>query len=743
MKQRRSQVSATVVGPGVRVPFSPAGSTTASFKQPAIIIFLTALAIRLLHLWQMRETLFFSVLMGDSRGYDTWARAIAAGDWIGSDVFYQAPLYPYFLGVIYALFGRDLLIVRIIQAVVGALSCVALGYAGWRLMSRSAGLAAGLMLALYAPAVFFDGLLQKSILDVLCVCLSLAIIGRIVAGGDHWRSWMLLGVTMGALSLTRENALVLVAVTLVWALTYGPQRLRGSERLPSQKKPKIARRRSLAPAALFVAGFAVLLVPVALRNYAVGGGFYLTTSQFGSNLFIGNNPRADGSYMSLRAGRGSPEFERVDATELAEQARGRRLTPAEVSSYWTGRTLDFIQSQPGAWLGLLARKTWLLWSSTEIIDTESQESHAEYSLLLRALSTIWHFGVLLPLAVVGAFTSWPAWRRLWPVYALSAAYAASVILFFVVARYRYPLVPFVILFASAGAVGIGTLIREASRARLLSTVAVALLMTVVANWPYYTADARRAITENNLGTALQEDGRFEEAVERYTRALALDPGYTPALNNLGTALRAAGRVDEAVAVYGQALAQNADSAGLHYNLANALMAQGQTSAAIAEYRKALAANPRFVDAHNNLGRALAAEGNVDDAIASFREATALDERSVLAHSNLGNALASKGAVDEAVVSLRRSIALAPGHAATRYDLGSVLLEAGAAGPAASELREAIRLKPDYAEAHNNLGIALASQGQIGEAVTHWREAVRLKPDFADARVNLQKARQTP
>ena len=67
----------------------------------------------------------------------------------------------------------------------GAVSSVALGYAGWRLVSPAAGLVAGLMLALYPPAIFFDGLLQKSVLDVLFVCLSLALVGRIVAlGGD-------------------------------------------------------------------------------------------------------------------------------------------------------------------------------------------------------------------------------------------------------------------------------------------------------------------------------------------------------------------------------------------------------------------------------------------------------------------------------------------------------------------------------------------------------------------------------
>src|SRR4051794_8276528 len=146
---------------------------------PGAWIFMTALAVRLVHVWQMRATPFFSVLLGDSRGYDEWARRIAAGEWIGRDVFYQAPLYPYMLGVIYAIAGRHLLLVRVVQALIGSASCVFLALAAERLVSRRAGIAAGLMLALYAPAIFFDGLIQKSVLDVFFLCLGLYVIARI------------------------------------------------------------------------------------------------------------------------------------------------------------------------------------------------------------------------------------------------------------------------------------------------------------------------------------------------------------------------------------------------------------------------------------------------------------------------------------------------------------------------------------------------------------------------------------
>ena len=166
---------------GSRPPAARPGLTPASdrFGRAACAIFAIALGVRLIHVWQIRKAPFFSVLMGDSRAYDEWAQQIARGDWLGHEVFYQAPLYPYFLGTLYAMAGRSLLMVRICQAIIGSLACVLLGLAGRRFFSRPIGLIAGLLLALYAPAIFFDSLLQKSVLDVFFICLALWIVSEL------------------------------------------------------------------------------------------------------------------------------------------------------------------------------------------------------------------------------------------------------------------------------------------------------------------------------------------------------------------------------------------------------------------------------------------------------------------------------------------------------------------------------------------------------------------------------------
>src|SRR6266581_1364916 len=564
-----------------------------NFAPPALVIFAVAFTLRIIHIRQMRNAPFFTLLMGDARGYDEWAQRIAGGDWVGRDVFYQAPLYPYFLASIYWIAGRSPALVRIAQAVIGSCSCVLIAAAARRLFSARAGLPAGLMLAVYAPAIFFDGLLQKSVLDVFFVCLALWLIANITAEQRSqqlmpWR-WLTLGLGLGGLSLTRENALVFIAVILGWAIL----------------------RFGVRAAAVFTLGAAIVMLPVAARNSMVGGGFYVTTSQFGTNFFIGNHRGADGTYQSMRYGRGAPEYERQDAAELAESELHRKLTPREVSRFWTARALAFIVSEPGAWLKLMARKTALLVNATEMVDTEDQESYAEWSAVLRLLGPVTHFGVLVPLAFAGMLATWSGRSRLWVLYALLIVYALSVMFFFVFARYRYPLVPMLILFAAAGGLAAiaeiqsfqragFSVVRPASRKLILQVTAVATVAIFV-NWPMGSASAMRAVTATNAGTALQSEHRIDEAIAYYRRAIATQPEFATA----------------------------------HFNLANVLIEQGNPAAALDHFERALRMEPPSADVHSNFGIALALSGRVDEALHEFRQAIDLDSGSAKAYRNLG------------------------------------------------------------------------------------------------------------
>ncbi len=245
--------------------------------------------MRAVYLWQVKHAPEFALLVGDAMTYDAWASRIANGDWLGEGVFYQAPLYPYFLGILYTLFGRDFLAVRLVQIVLGAGSCVLLARAGRSFFNRTTtGLLAGALLAVYPTAIFFDCSIQKSVLDLFFVCALLAVLGKLSERSQN-RWWLVAGLVLGLLALTRENALLFLPIVLAWLFVTWRGELW---------------RTRLQWAGLVLLGLAAVLLPVGCRNLLVGGEFHLTTAQFGPNFYIGNGRAATGFYEPLQKGRG-------------------------------------------------------------------------------------------------------------------------------------------------------------------------------------------------------------------------------------------------------------------------------------------------------------------------------------------------------------------------------------------------------------------------------------------------------
>lgn len=672
----------------------------------ALGIFAFALAVRLLHIWHIYTAPFSELLMGDAQSYNAWAQQIAGGDWLGNEVFYQAPLYPYFMGVIYAIFNGDLLTVRVCQAILGALSCVLLANAGRRLFSKPVGIVTGLMLALYAPAIFFDGLIQKSALDLFFLCLVLWLLSEIVVE-PRKSLWWWAGLAMGALTLTRENALVFVIAIFIWLFLY--HRGMGRQRLVF--------------AVMFLLGLAAMLLPVAIRNQIIGGEFHLTTSQFGPNFYIGNNEHANGIYTPLRAGRGIPAYERLDATELAEQAVGKKLTPSEVSQYWTGLALDYITSQPGDWLRLKALTFALVWKAIEIADTEDQYTHADQSIPLRLTGYVCHFGVIVPLALFGVLVTWHKRDKLWLLYLMSAIYVASVVMFFVLARFRYPLVPFLMLFASAGLVEMRGFLRRGSTLQIAGCIAATMAAAIFCNWPTISKDSQRAVTYNNMGIEFSLQGKVDKAIKHYRQALKFNPDSSPAHYNLGKEFALQGRFDEATRYYRKALQLNPGEPSAYCYLGEVLSAQGKLNEAIAHFTKALQIRPNYANAHNGLCIAFYLCNKIDKAIEHGGEAVRIKPDYANAHYNLGAALFRKGKVNDAIKYWSETVRLEPSNYKAHSSLATALYQSGGSkvDQAIEHWTEAIRLNPDDAIAHRNLKSALVGQGKHKKAIEAGQE----------------------
>ncbi len=710
---------------------------------PWLAVWFAAVLIRLVYFWQIHDTDLARVLLGDADAYDAWAQRIAAGDWLGDKVFYQAPLYPCFLGIIYKLGGHSLALVRLVQIVAGACSCVFLGKATEHFISRRAGHVAGVLMALCPTLVFFDCLIQKSVLDVFFLTLVFLLAAMVARKERAVPWWLALGAGFGLLTLTRENALIMLPLLLLWAWQHG-------------------RRRAVL---LVVAGTTCVLLPVALRNKLVGGEFHLTTSQMGPNFYIGNNANANGTYQPLLPRRGDAAYEQKDAVDLAERELGRKLTPGEVSAFWMDKSLAFIRAEPWRWTKLMARKGFLVWNAQELGDTEEQSAYAAYSPLLRWLSAVLHFGVLCPLAFMGAVWMWDRRRELWIVAAMMLTYAASVAAFYVFARYRLPLFPMAILLAAGGVAELRDRLRWPLSPSTWKGMAALIITAVVVNWPASSGQLDGMITLQNLGVyfskqreyeraiacydqvlerlpasaeahagkgrALLELNRFDDSIPHFETALRLNPEFPDAENNLGNALTGKGSAAAALPHYERALQLKPQSAEICYNFGNALLQMGNRTAAIELYEKSVKLQPDFADSHNNLGSLLFQMGRTEEALEHFRKYAALRPNAAGAHANLGVALSQAGHTAEAVQEYESTLEADPGQVPALNNLAWILATCPDASLRDGTRAVALASKADELTQQSNpsvlrtLAAALAESGRFPEARQAATTAIRM------------------
>lgn len=176
------------------------------------------------------------------------------------------------------------------------------------------------------------------------------------------------------------------------------------------------------------------------------------------------------------------------------------------------------------------------------------------------------------------------------------------------------------------------------------------------------------LIQNNLGNALAQSGRFDEAISAYQNAIRISPSYTDAYTNLGTALQGKGDLGGALNIYQQALALQPRDEQIYYNIGIAQSAAGDMDAAIRAFRQAWQLHPDYADAANNLGITYARIGNLDVAIQVFRQLLQVVPDDPDGHFNLGLALAKSGKRDEALREYQETLRVDPDHARALVNL---------------------------------------------------------------------------
>lgn len=527
-----------------------------------------ALLLRLGHAWAVHDRPFFAQLAMDSQEYDRWARQIAAGDWLGSEVFFQAPLYPYVLAALYRL-GGSVATVYLIQILLAVAGIWGLYQAGRRMAGERVGLAAAALAAAYGPFLFYDVQLLKESAAVAVVSFLLWALAA--------RRWLVAGLLTGVLILLRENMLLVVPFLLPLAWSPG--------------RP----RRSFLAAGALLLGCLLPLAPVAWRNHHLGGGYLPTTFQGGVNFYIGNNPQADGTYQPIVPGKQIPALERREPVRIAEQETGRQLAPSEVSRFWLRKSLAWAQEHPGDFLRLQLRKLRLFWSWYEQPDAVDYYYVRTLSPVLRL--PLVEFGTVSLLALAGLLLLRGKAGPFAPALLFALGWMVSTVVFFLFSRYRLPVVPALLLLAAVPIDRTIELWKRGDSRRALPAILLIVLAWALPRWIRY--EPRMDLVEYNLGRLAEEADRPQEAVEHYAAALAANPRDFLSAMNLGNLAARSGAFPVALDYYSRAAGIEPRSDDVQSNLGGVYLALGRLAEADEHLARALEINPKNLGALNN------------------------------------------------------------------------------------------------------------------------------------------------
>lgn len=604
-------------------------------------LFLLALTLRLVFLAQITGLPYFETLFLDAQSYDAKARAILGGDWLGTKIFYQDPFYPYFLALVYKVFGPAPAAVRMVQLILGAFGPVLAYLVGRLLADRRTGILAGLFFIAYGLFYFYDGIIGKDGPGLILVMLALAALLGAAFKQRVW-FWLPAGACFGLAALTRGNLLLLAPLFALWIIFAFKDSLKSR----------------LIRVVLLALGIILVISPVTIRNWVVGRDLVLLTSQAGQNFYIGNNPRAGGFFEHPDRIRLNPRFEEEDFRQEALRLTGRRdMKASEISNFWMAQGLKYAKENPARTLQLLGIKAAMFFNDFEIPDNYNYYFVREKAWLLKLLGLT--FGLIAPFGLAGIVILWPDRRRFFIPAIFSLGYFISIVPFHMASRYRLPIVPLLLCTASVTIWWLVDRVKEKNWRAVIKALIPMALILVFCYWPFYSKDETFDAPYTALGVAAARTGDHEKAVEYYRRALEVNPDYAPARYNLGNAYLALNRLNLAQTEFARAIKTDRHLIQAHLNLGNTYLISRRFGRAEEIFKQALRDNPRSASAYLGLGLSLLYQKRFAQAEKSFERALEINPKLAQAHYNLACALAQLGRTNQAWPHLEEAARLDP------------------------------------------------------------------------------------
>jgi tetratricopeptide (TPR) repeat protein len=488
------------------------------------ITFALATALRVVFLVYIDDPILFYK-------YPFFAEKLAAGEDIGERIADLSPRYLYLLVLLKKFFNMDWRVFKIVQSGIGVVNCLLVLRLGTLVFRKEVGFLAALLCAAYGNLIILEATLEPTVFVLLCNLLCVTFLYRSAMDAFSDRSVLLAGAFAGLSIILKPNALLFLAVAVIWFLFLAPM--------------GHTYRKKIRAACMFSIMAMLFVAPITIRNYILLNDFILVTADAGKVFYHGNGKGAsalEGICLPdegfSEEGTDEPDYAHALYRKTARAISGKALSPSEASKFWFRKTIADIRSDIKAYLVRQGKKLFYFFNDYEMHYVAS--AYKEYTVSLHFPFV--RYGILSALGLAGMLLSIKDFKRLFLIYGMLFLYLASGLMLLVQSRYRIPAAPYLCLFAAAAIYKI----REWISARQFRSAGAAAILTglffVSGNFIYRSeierVDRWQRATKNLYqmeALPLYQKTAYSDALGKLNQCIALEPKFSPAYNLRGKA----------------------------------------------------------------------------------------------------------------------------------------------------------------------------------------------------------------
>ena len=230
----------------------------------------------------------------------------------------------------------------------------------------------------------------------------------------------------------------------------------------------------------------------------------------------------------------------------------------------------------------------------------------------------------------------------------------------------------------------------------------------------------------NLGKALNEMRKFDEAIENFTKAIELDPLSSHFFHLRAISFGESKNYSKAIEDMEKAIDLDSSFPIYFVHLGNLLRKIQKNEEAIVQFKKAISIDQNYGNAFNSLAFVYLDLKNYEAAVEAFKEAIKISSNYIF-YSNLGFAYSKWKKYDQAIEQYEKAIEIKYDDDINHVHLSNGFRAIGNYQKAIEEIEIAIKLNPSSDIYRSSIGYIYHLMNNDEKSVEYYKDLIKLMP----------------